>query len=242
MCAYSSWKQLPAQTYPIITRDLQRARRVIAEARAKGAAEVVEFQAQEMLRAYNLSTPRTVLARSSDEAVAGAETIGYPVVLKIASPQISHKSDVGGVKVNLADAQAVRDAFFDITARAQRLRPGAYIAGCLVQEMAPWGARRSSSASCAYDQFGPLLNVRPGRHLVEDSQGHSLPPVPAGCDDAKAIIREIKSYMLLKGARGEPPVNFQAIEDILLTMSELAMDFPESRRRSSTRVGQRRKG
>ena len=227
MYKYYLWRQTPAQEFPEIRRNRQKARLVINEARAKGATEVVEFQAQEVLRAYNLPTPNTVLARSSDEAVAGAEKIGYPVVLKIASPQISHKSDVGGVKVNLADAEAVRNAFFDITARAQRLRPEAYIAGCLVQEMAPKGCKEIIIGFKRDEQFGPLLMFGLGGIYVEILKDIAFRLAPLGRDDAKAIIREIKSYMLLKGVRGEPPVNFQAIEDILLTMSELSLDFPE---------------
>jgi acetyltransferase len=227
MYNYYLWRQTPAQEYPTIKRNRQKARLVINEARAKGATEVVEFQAQEVLRAYNLPTPETILARSSDEAAAAAEKIGFPVVLKIASPQISHKSDVGGVKVNLPDAEAVRNAFFDITARAQRLRPEAYIAGCLVQEMAPKGCKEIIIGFKRDDQFGPLLMFGLGGIYVEILKDIAFRLAPLGRDDAKAIIREIKSYMLLKGVRGEPPVNFQAIEDILLTMSELSLDFPE---------------
>ncbi len=227
MYNYYLWRQTPAQEYPEVRRNRQKARLVINEARAKGATEVVEFQAQEVLRAYNLPTPNTGLARSSDEAVAAADKIGYPVVLKIASPQISHKSDVGGVKVNLADAEAVRNAFFDITARAQRMRPEAYIAGCLVQEMAPKGCKEIIIGFKRDDQFGPLLMFGLGGIYVEILKDIAFRLAPLGRDDAKGIIREIKSYMLLKGVRGEQPVNFQAIEDILITMSELALDFPE---------------
>lgn len=227
MYNYFLWRQTPAQEFPVVKRNRQKARLVINEARSKGATEVVEFQAQEVLRAYNLPTPNTALARSSDEAVAAAEKIGYPVVLKIASPQISHKSDVGGVKVNLVDAEAVKNAFFDITARAQRMRPEAYIAGCLVQEMAPKGCKEIIIGFKRDDQFGPLLMFGLGGIYVEILKDIAFRLAPLGRDDAKGIIREIKSYMLLKGVRGEQPVNFQAIEDILITMSELALDFPE---------------
>jgi len=229
MYNYYLWRQTPAQEYPTIKRNRQKARLVLTEAKAKGATEVVEFQAQEVLRAYNLPTPNTILARSADEAAAAAEKIGFPVVLKIASPQISHKSDVGGVKVNLADTAAVKAAYADITARAQRLRPEAFIAGCLVQEMAPKGCREIIIGFKRDEQFGPLLMFGLGGIYVEILKDIAFRLAPLGRDDAKAIIREIKSYKLLQGARGEAPVNFQAIEDILLTMSELALDFPEIR-------------
>ncbi len=217
----------PEPVYPEVVRDLERARAVIDRAVTRGLTEIVEFEAQEMLAAYDLPTPKTMLARGSDEAVAAAEAIGYPVVLKIASPQISHKSDVGGVKVGLADAAAVRAAFFDITTRAQRLRRDAYIAGCLVQEMAPKGSREVIIGFKRDEQFGPLLMFGLGGIYVEILKDIAFRLAPLSRADAFEIVREIRSYMLLKGVRGEQPVNFKAIEDIILTMSRLALDFPE---------------
>jgi len=243
MYDYYLWRQTPAQEYPTIKRNRQKARMVLSEAKAKGAKEVVEFQAQEILRAYNLPTPNTILAKSADEAAAAAEKIGFPVVLKIASPQISHKSDVGGVKVNLADAAAVKAAYEDITTRAQRLRPEANIAGCLVQEMAPKGCKEIIIGFKRDEQFGPLLMFGLGGIYVEILKDIAFRLAPLGRDDAKSIIREIKSYKLLEGARGEAPINFQALEDILLTMSEMALDFPEIQGGGfQPRPGQRRKG
>ncbi len=227
MYAYSLWKKTPEAHYPAIFGNTDAAREVFDAVRGRGDLEVVEFQAQEVLRAYNLPTPRTILARSSVEASAAAEKIGYPVVLKIASPQVSHKSDVGGVKVNLGDETAVKNAFLDITARTQRLRPDAYIAGCLVQEMAPKGAREVIIGFKRDDQFGPLLMFGLGGIYVEILKDISFRLAPLSVEDARNIIREIRSYMLLKGVRGEPPVNFAAIEGILLSMSRIATDFPE---------------
>ena len=220
------WRQKPRQEPEDRPRDVARARAVIERTLAKGAIEIVEFEAQEVLSAYGLPTPRTTLARSSDEAAAAAEAIGLPVVLKIASPHISHKSDVGGVKVNLASVDAVRDAFFDITARAQRLRPEAYIAGCLVQEMAPKGVKEVIIGFKRDDQFGPLVMFGLGGIYVEVLKDIAFRLAPLSRSDAFEIIREVRSYLLLKGVRGEPPVNFQALEDIVLAMSALATDFP----------------
>ncbi|MES9996834.1 acetate--CoA ligase alpha subunit [Desulfovibrio aminophilus] len=227
MYLYSAWKQKGRPEYAEIKGDTGKVRSLLKQVRASGATEVVEFQAQEVLRAYNLPTPKTVLAKSSDEAVAAAEAIGYPVVLKIASPQISHKSDVGGVKVNIQDAEGVRKMFWDITSRAQRLRPDAYIAGCLVQEMAPKGVKEIIIGFKRDDQFGPLLMFGLGGIYVEILKDIAFRLAPLSREDARNIIREIKSYMLLKGVRGEAPVNFDALENILLTMSQLAQDFPE---------------
>lgn len=227
MYGYNQWKKTPDPHFPAIFGNTEEAAKVLAAVRDRGEVEVVEFQAQEVLKAYNLPTPRTVLARSSSEAVTAAEKIGYPVVLKIASPQISHKSDVGGVRVNLGDETAVKNAFLDITSRTQRLRPDAYIAGCLVQEMAPKGAREVIIGFKRDDQFGPLLMFGLGGIYVEILKDIAFRLAPLSVEDARNIIREIKSYMLLKGVRGEPPVNFAAIEGILLSMSRIATDFPE---------------
>ncbi len=227
MYNYFLWKNKPIADLVEMERDPERAAKVVNEAEAKGENEIVEFQAQEVLKAYGLPTPKTRLARSSDEAVAAADEFGYPVVLKIASPQISHKSDVGGVKVGLADAKAVRAAFWDITSRAQRMRADAYIAGCLVQEMAPRGAKEIIIGFKRDEQFGPLVMFGLGGIYVEILKDIAFRLAPVSRPDAFEMIREIKSYMLLKGVRGEPPVDFKAIEDIILSMSALAMDFPQ---------------
>jgi acetyltransferase len=227
MYTYHAWRHSAQPIIPEIERDKDRAAAVISRAIAGGADEIVEFQAQEILSAYNLPVPRTGLARHSEDAVVIAEDIGFPVVLKIASPQISHKSDVGGVKIGLKDAKEVKNAFMDITSRAQRMRPEALISGCLVQEMAPKGAKEIIIGFKRDDQFGPLIMFGLGGIYVEVLKDISFRLAPLSREDAHNIIREIRSYMLLKGIRGERSVNFRAIENILLTMSRLSLDFSE---------------
>jgi acetyltransferase len=227
MYLYYLWQHREKPVMVDVARDQEKARKVIDTAKKAGAQEIVEFQAQEILTAYNLPVPGTGLARTSDDAVAIADRIGYPVVLKIASPQISHKSDVGGVKVGLKDAQAVKDAFLDVTVRAQKMRPEASITGCLIQEMAPKGAKEIIIGFKRDEQFGPLLMFGLGGIYVEILKDISFRLAPLSKEDAHTIIREIRSYMLLKGVRGEKSVNFEAIENILLSMSQLALDFPE---------------
>ena len=228
MYEYYLWKNRPEPQYAEVERNQDLAREVIQEHIRRNQPEIVEFEAQQVLKAYGLPTPATVLARSSDEAVTAAEEIGYPVVLKIASPDISHKSDVGGVKVNLKNATEVMDAFKTITAQAQRMRRDAYIAGCLVQEMAPPGVREVIIGFKRDEQFGPLLMFGLGGIYVEIMKDISFKLAPVSRQDAFAIVREIKSYMLLKGLiRGEEPVNFVALEEIIMVMSCMALDFPE---------------
>ena len=227
MYRHHLWRTRPAPVEVCYRRDKTRARKVLDAARGDGCVEIVEFQAQELLKAYELPLPATELARTSDQAVKAAARIGYPVVLKIASPHISHKSDVGGVRVNLRDEAAVRSAFLDITARAARLRKEASITGCLVQSMAPKGSKEVIVGFKRDAQFGPLIMFGLGGIYVEVLKDIAFRLAPLTMDDAAKMIREIKSFPLLRGVRGEPAVDFKAIEDILLTMSQLAEDFPD---------------
>jgi len=227
MYEYYLWKNRAEPQYREVERDIEGARELIRDHERRNQPEIVEFEAQQVLKAYGLPTPRTVLARSSDEAVAAAEEIGYPVVLKIASPDISHKSDVGGVEVNLKNAAEVMKAFKAITARAQRLRRDAYLAGCLVQEMAPPGVKEVIIGFKRDEQFGPMLMFGLGGIYVEIMKDIAFRLAPLSRQDAFEIVREIKSYMLLKGLKGEQPVNFAALEDIVMVMSRLALDLPQ---------------
>lgn len=227
MYEYHERRHRPAPAELCIRRDIEAARTVIADARKRNALEIVEFQAQGLLNSYGLPVPKTELARTSQQAVEAAERIGYPVVLKIASPQISHKSDVGGVRVNLQDSSEVVAAFMDITSRAQRLRKDAFISGCLVQSMAASGSREVIVGFKRDAQFGPLIIFGLGGVYVEVLKDISARLAPLTLDDAKQMIREIKSYPVLRGVRGEKPVNFEALEEIILIMSQLALDFPE---------------
>ncbi|MBU1003567.1 MAG: acetate--CoA ligase family protein [Proteobacteria bacterium] len=227
MYKYHLWRHRPAPVGVCYRRDKTRAAKVLDAARDKGCVEIVEFQAQDLLKAYELPVPQTELARTSDAAVKAAKRIGYPVVLKIASQDISHKSDVGGVRVGLEDEAAVRSAFLDITSRAARLRKDAAITGCLVQSMAPKGSKEVIIGFKRDAQFGALIMFGLGGIYVEVLKDIAFRLAPLSMDDAAEMIREIKSYPLLRGVRGEPPVDFKTIEDILLTMSQLAQDFPE---------------
>lgn len=227
MYTYALWKQKPVSVYESPPRDIAVAKRVISDAMARGQGEIVEFQGREVLDAYNLPTPKTVLARSSDEAVNAAQGMDGPVALKIASPQISHKTDVQGVALNLKDDAEVRQAFWEITTRTQRLRPDAYIAGCLVQEMAPQDSQEVIVGFKRDEQFGPLLMFGLGGIHVEILKDVSFHLNPLSRDDAFGMIRSIRSYMLLKGVRGTPCVNLNALTDVLLALSALANDFPQ---------------
>ena len=226
MYRYALRRAAPPPVDVCYRRDKQRAAKVIEAAMGRGQSELVEFEVQDILRAYEMPAPQTIMARSSKEAAKAADKIGYPVVLKIASPQISHKSDVGGVIVGLRDAAAVSEAFLTITSRAHQARREAHVLGCLVQKMAPGGAKEVIIGFKRDPQFGALIMFGLGGVYVEVLRDISFRLAPLTLGDAQEMVREIKSFPILRGVRGEPAVDFGAIEDILLTVSQMAMDFP----------------
>lgn len=227
MYKYAEYKRSEEPHYVTPKRDLTKAREVVAEAIKNGDKEIVEYRAQEILKAYELPVLASELATSADAAAAAAEKIGFPIVLKIASEQISHKSDVGGVKVGLADAEAVRAAYSEVTERAARMRPDAHISGCLIQQMVPKGCKELIIGFKRDAQFGPLLMFGLGGIYVEILKDIAFRLAPLSMEDAHNIIKEIKTYKLLAGTRGEKSINFQALEEVLLKVSQLAVDFPE---------------
>jgi acetyltransferase len=191
-----------------------------------GRVSIGEAEARKILDAYNFSIPQNDLAANVDEAIAMADKMGYPVVLKIASPDILHKTDVGGVKVGLNNADDVRDAFDLITYRAQRYVPGARIWGCLVQEMVPEGLEVLIGMN-KDPQFGPLVTFGLGGILVEALRDVTFRIAPFGYEDARDMLSEIRAHSLLDGVRGKPPVDKEGIIDSLLRISKLVTDFPE---------------
>ncbi|WP_243311383.1 acetate--CoA ligase family protein [Fundidesulfovibrio agrisoli] len=223
---HSEWMKRPLPVEICYMSNTFQAKDVLAKAKSRGFSELVEFQAMDVLKAYGLPVPKTVLARTSDEAAQAAKTIGYPVALKIASPQIAHKSDMGGVVLNIKGEADVRRAFMDVTNRASRIKE-AYVMGCVVQQMAPPGSREVFAGFKRDPQFGPLVMFGLGGLYVEVLKDVSSRLAPLSLLDVGEMVREIRTYPLLRGVRGEPPVDFRAIEDVLLTLSQIAVDFPE---------------
>ena len=227
MYRHSQWKDYPLPVEVGYRHDVGMARKVIDEARSAGNTGLVEYQAQGILRAYELPVLEAKLARTSDEAVQFAKQIGYPVALKIASPQVAHKTDVQGVSLNLDTPDKVRSAFLDITARTMRANKRHYIAGCLVQSMAPANSREVVMGFKRDPRFGPMVLFGLGGIHVEAFKDISCRLAPLSLDDVHDMVREIKAFPILAGMRGEKPVKFTALEDILLILSQLALDFPE---------------
>ncbi len=213
----------------IVTFDVDRdaVADVFEKARSEGRVSVGEAEARAVADAYGLRLPESKLAESADEAVKIASAIGYPVVLKIASPDILHKTDVGGVKVNLQSATDVRDAFDLIVYRATRYVPDARIWGCLVQEMVSMDGVEVLVGMSKDPQFGPLVTFGLGGILVEVLRDVTFRVAPFGRQDAEEMLDEIRAHALLEGVRGRPAADREALVDTLLRINQLVTDFPE---------------
>lgn len=225
MADFKEWKDKPVETAPALKVDKEAARRVIASARAAGRTTLGN-EAMDLLAAYGFNIPMSALAKTPDEAIARASEIGYPVVMKIASPEILHKSDVGGVKVGMRTADEVRNAFTQIVESSRKHVPNATIQGVQIQQMAPKG--REIIIGASYDgQFGHLLMFGLGGIYVEVLRDVAFRVAPMTASQAREMIGEIRANALLKGVRGEPPADIDAIVDSLLRLSQLVTDFPE---------------
>ena len=226
MSTYRKWRERPPVEIPHIDVDRAKVKAIFAKARAEGRLGLGDFEARDIMEAYGLRLPESVLARTTEEAVDAASAMGYPVVLKIASPDILHKSDIGAVKVGLSDATQVRDAFDIINYRATKYMPNADIWGCTVQEMVAKGKEVIIGMS-RDPQFGPLLLFGLGGIYVEVLQDVTFRVAPISRQEASEMITEIRSFPLLRGVRGERPSDIEATADALLRISQMVSDFPE---------------
>jgi acetyltransferase len=203
-----------------------RVAEIFAQVRASGRVQIGEAESRDILLAYGIRIPQSKLCASAEESVAFADEIGYPVVMKIASPDILHKTDVGGVRVGLQNPADVRDAFDLMVYRAQKYQPDAQIWGCLVQEQVS-GGKEVILGMSEDPQFGPLVMFGLGGIYVEVLKDVSFRVAPFDRKEARAMISEIRGFGLLKGVRGEPPADLEATAETLLRLSQLVTDFPE---------------
>lgn len=199
---------------------------VIDRARAQGRTVLSEVEAKQLLGDAGIPVIETRLATSKEEAVAVAGELGYPVALKIVSPQITHKSDAGGVQLGIASAEAVSAAYDAIVASAQRTAPDATIEGVSVQRMAEPGVEVIAGMTTDA-QFGPVLMFGLGGVLVEVLQDVAFRVVPITARDAKQMTREIQGFPLLEGYRGQEPADLKALEGLLLRLSGFVEAHPE---------------
>ncbi len=226
MKSYGDFLARPRQTWVRFSVDKGAAGNVFDRVRAQGRKELVEVEAREVLAAYGFQVARTILATNLEECIRAGREIGYPVVVKIASPQILHKTDIGGVVVDIQNTDDLITAYERVTVNAGKFFPQAEIWGVLVQEMLPpsreliLGVNRDS-------QFGPMIMVGLGGVYVEVLKDVSFRLAPLSEEDARDMLTELKSYWLLQGTRGERPADIDAVIESMLRISQLVMDFPD---------------
>ena len=186
---------------------------------------LVEVESKELLHKAGIPVVDTRLARTKREAVSISKQMGFPVVLKISSPDVIHKSDAGGVKLGLANATQVGKAYSEIVSSIKQAYPEAEIHGLSVQRMAGPGVEVIIGMS-KDPQFGPVLMFGLGGILVEVLKDVSFRIVPVSERDARDMIREIKGYPILEGYRGQKPVSIAALEKLIVRVSQFAENNP----------------
>jgi len=201
--------------------------RLVREALAAGRRTLGEEGSRGILEAYGFTFPPHAFAGTSDAAVAAFRAMGCPsVAMKIVSPQVLHKSDVGGVQLGLSTGEDVARAFMEITSSVRRRAPSAWIAGVSIQEMIT-GGRELILGMSRDPQFGPLVMFGLGGIYVEVLKDVSFRVAPISRRDAGEMVREIRAYPLLAAYRGSEPADVEAIVDALIRVSRLSCDFPE---------------
>jgi acetyl coenzyme A synthetase (ADP forming)-like protein len=200
------------------------AREIIAAARAAGRSALTEIEAKRMFELYGLPVAMTRLAKTEDEAVALAKEAGYPVVMKIFSPDIIHKSDAGGVKVGVDDEAAVREAFRTIIANARAYKKDADIHGVVVQQMAPWG-REVIVGSVNDATFGPTVMFGLGGVFVEVLKDVTFRVAPVNKQQVEQMLTEIRGAPVLNGVRGEAPRDKAALADLICLYAAMIDDL-----------------
>jgi acetyl coenzyme A synthetase (ADP forming)-like protein len=220
------WTARPVGAPPVIQVDRDRAARALAESCADGSGKLGELEALELLAAYGIPVAATRLATSPDEAARVAAEMGFPVVLKAVSPELVHKTDVGGVRVGLMSPVEVATAGAEMVDAVRRALPHADVTGLLVQRMVN-GGRETIVGISRDPAFGPLLMFGLGGIYVEALKDVVFRLAPIQPLDAYDMVHSIRGVALLDGIRGAPPVDFAALTDVLLRISQLAIDFPE---------------
>jgi len=216
----------PAGRLKIFDVDKKKVRTVLENVRNSGRKNLIEEEGYEVLAAYGFTTPKTVLGNSEEDCVSAANNIGYPVVMKIASRDIIHKSDAGGVTVGVTNDEQVRTAFNAILQNVKTYKPDADIKGVLVQEMVSSGKEIILGAK-QDPIFGSLVMFGLGGIYVEILRDVVFRLAPVDEQEARQMVHSIKTLKLLKGVRGEKPSDLGAIVDSLQRLSQLVTEFPE---------------
>jgi len=226
MYQYALWKCRPPRMVTRFRVNKRRVERIITRRQRNRLLQVGEVKGKDILSAYGFRIPKGSLAASAEEAVEIAERIGYPVAMKIVSPHIIHKTDLGGVQLNLQDADSVEDAFELMYLKISRNAPEAVIEGIYVEEMAGKGLEVIIGMN-RDPQFGPMLMFGLGGIFVEVLKDVTFNLAPITETEAVQMLKSTRSYAMLEGKRGEKGVDVGAIASGLQRISQLTTDFPQ---------------
>lgn len=227
MVNYAEWKKQPQAVASPITGDKSIVSGIIEKYRAVGQVQINEADTKKILRAYGINTPAGALVTSAEQAGAEAEKIGYPIAMKIVSPDIIHKSDVGGVTLHLKTAAQVSEAFTAMMTKIKTNIPQARITGIYIEKMSSPGSKEIIIGLTRDPQFGPMVMFGMGGIFVELLKDVKFALAPVSKVEAVEMVKQIKTYPLLSGYRGQPAVSIDAIADTIVRISQLAIDFPE---------------
>ncbi len=227
MVDFVRWRTRPKRVVRLFSVNRRKVESIVERHLRRGLLDIGEAEAKEIIEAYGFATPKGSIATTAEQAGNIAQQLGFPVVLKIWSPDILHKSDVGGVKVGLRSEQDVKDAFDLMMYRIPKKRPDAHILGVLVQEMVRGTGKEVIIGMHRDPHFGPLMMFGMGGIMVEILKDVSFYLAPLTAEEAKQMLLNTKTYHILKGVRGQEGVDIEAIAEGLQRVSQLVTEFPE---------------
>jgi acetyltransferase len=215
-----------AEGWEVDPRSRGQAENIIAAARGQGRVLLNEFESKQILSHYGIPTVETQIARTEDAAVLCARTLGYPIVLKVFSETITHKTDVGGVKLNLEDEPSLRSAFQAIKSSVAKIVGPDHFSGVTVQPMVRLEGYELILGSSVDPQFGPVILFGSGGPLVEVYRDHALALPPLNTTLAQRMMEQTRIFTALKGVRGRKPIDISALEGLLVRFSQLVVEQP----------------
>ena len=218
------WMERPEGKIPVYDVDYEKAKRIIKQSLAEGRAQLTTRESIDVLDAYGIRVCKSGFATTEDEAVEIGNSIGYPVVMKMTSKTTSHKTDVGGVRVNIQSAEQLRAEYQDLIAKLTEKGLVDGLEGVIIQEMVK-GNREMVCGIATDPQYGPMMMFGLGGVFIEVMKDVTFRIAPLTDVDAKEMIKSVKAYKLLEGARGTKPAQMEQIEETLLRLSQLVHDF-----------------
>ena len=209
-----------------VAKESPNVKKLFKKVRDEKRFNLLETESRDLLTEYGISLPEAILANNSDKAVEAGNKIGYPLAMKVVSPDIIHKSDAGGIKLGLKDENNIKAAFEEIVKNAENVTTKKKILGTLISPMATKG-QECIIGMIRDAQFGPVIMFGLGGIFVEVLKDVSFRVAPLAAEDIDEMVKEIKGYKILTGIRGEKPKDIEAIKGILTKLSEIAIDNPE---------------